>query len=258
MYNLIVFRINTKATFNKKRSSRGNEPPRPLILNGSISMSIYQEETVFKPTYLYIKQHTVTGLLYFGKTVLAHDKMLEYRGSGTYWKKHLRTHGKKHIVTLWYCLFYDQDTIREFALMCSECWDIIRAKDSNGKKIWANLVYETGTYATNMSGENNPFYGKRHSAESNEKNRLAHTGKLHSDNSIEKMIKSRTGKPCKESAKLKISIANKNKRKSDIHKLHLKEAKSNQIILTCPHCLKSSKGAAVMYRWHFDNCKLKT
>lgn len=58
----------------------------------------------FKPTYLYIKRHKVTGLLYFGKTT---SKNVEkYNGSDTYWGRHLKVHGY-NIETLWYCLFTD-------------------------------------------------------------------------------------------------------------------------------------------------------
>jgi len=47
-------------------------------------MDIYTTE--FQPTYLYIKQHTKTGKLYFGKTGNDPEK---YLGSGTRWKRHL-------------------------------------------------------------------------------------------------------------------------------------------------------------------------
>lgn len=37
----------------------------------------------FEPTYLYIKQHSITGKLYFGKTVKNPEK---YNGSGSPWR----------------------------------------------------------------------------------------------------------------------------------------------------------------------------
>ena len=40
---------------------------------------------------LYVKTHRVTGLKYFGKTVKPDP--YRYRGSGTYWLRHLRKHG---------------------------------------------------------------------------------------------------------------------------------------------------------------------
>ena len=44
----------------------------------------------FKPTYLYVKTHNITGLKYFGKTT---NDPYTYYGSGKYWLLHLKKHG---------------------------------------------------------------------------------------------------------------------------------------------------------------------
>jgi len=88
-----------------------------------------------QPTYLYIKQHAVTGALYFGKTV---KDPMKYHGSGLYWTRHLKVHGKEHVKTLWQRLFIDEDDIKEFALFVSEELDIV-----NSDK-WLNLWPENG------------------------------------------------------------------------------------------------------------------
>ena len=88
----------------------------------------------FKPTFLYIKRHIVTGLLYFGKTVKNPNK---YKGSGIYWKRHLQKHGS-HVETLWYCLFLDAQTCSEFALLFSKNNNIVESSE------WANLIDENG------------------------------------------------------------------------------------------------------------------
>ena len=88
----------------------------------------------FKPTFLYIKQHKITGLLYFGKTTKNPEK---YHGSGVYWKRHLKKHGHQ-IETLWYCLFNDQNLCTEFAVSFSEQEDIVHSK------LWANAIIENG------------------------------------------------------------------------------------------------------------------
>lgn len=98
----------------------------------------------FKPTYLYVKQHKITGLLYFGKTTRTGKSFEKYNGSGKHWSPHIKKHGVKHVETLWYCLFLDKDELVKFALMCSYQWDIVNAKNSNGKKIWANQKIEDG------------------------------------------------------------------------------------------------------------------
>jgi hypothetical protein len=61
---------------------------------------------LFRHTYLYIKQHTITGKLYFGKTV---RNPITYNGSGTHWVNHINKYGKVNVVTLWYQLY---DTTR--------------------------------------------------------------------------------------------------------------------------------------------------
>lgn len=98
------------------------------------STSIY----TFKPTYLYIKQHTITGKLYFGKTSKPWPWVESYLGSGHHWLRHINKHGIEHVITLWYCLFLDKDSITEFALMCSKNWDIVNSKE------WLNLSEENG------------------------------------------------------------------------------------------------------------------
>jgi hypothetical protein len=98
----------------------------------------------FKPTYLYIKQHKITGLLYFGKTTRTGKLFEKYKGSGKHWSPHIKKHGVEHVETLWYCLFLEKEELVKFALMCSTQWDIVNAKDINGKKIWANQKLEDG------------------------------------------------------------------------------------------------------------------
>ena len=90
---------------------------------------------VFIPTFLYIKQHAVTGKLYFGKTTQDPEK---YCGSGVYWKKHINKYGKQHVINLWYCLFYDKEHCEEFAVSFSNAQNIV---DSTS---WANYIIENG------------------------------------------------------------------------------------------------------------------
>jgi hypothetical protein len=91
--------------------------------------------SIYTPTYLYIKQHSVTGKQYFGKTINNPEK---YQGSGLYWLRHIKEHGKEHIITLWYCLFLDKESIQEFALTFSEQQNIVKSED------WLNLIPENG------------------------------------------------------------------------------------------------------------------
>jgi hypothetical protein len=104
---------------------------------------------VFIPTYLYIKRHLVTGKLYFGKTIKNPET---YYGSGKHWTLHYKKHGKEHIETLWYCLFYDKESIQEFALNFSK-QETITESDQ-----WLNLKDEdglSGGWSKNVPGPNN-------------------------------------------------------------------------------------------------------
>jgi hypothetical protein len=133
-------------------------------------MSIYNE---IKPTWLIIKRHKVTGLLYFCKT--SRSDPIKYKGSGLYWKRHLRVHGNE-VDTIWTSLFTNKDDLVDFATHFSEFYNIVSEKNSKGTKIWANLELENGLDGMptgtdrgiefkekskiNNAGDKNPSYGK--------------------------------------------------------------------------------------------------
>ena len=88
----------------------------------------------FKPTWLYIKQHNITGLKYFGKTIF---DPIDYKGSGIVWTRHLEKHGND-VSTIWTQLFEDAISIKEYALKFSLENNIVESKE------WANLKQEDG------------------------------------------------------------------------------------------------------------------
>lgn len=121
--------------------------------------------------YLYVKQHRTTGLKYFGMTSKK-DPYL-YIGSGTHWRRHLKVHGKD-IDTLNVWEFIDAEECEKFALEFSTKNNIVESKD------WANLRPENGKDGKPVgspgmkkeknpnwgkTGEQNSFYGKKHSPE---------------------------------------------------------------------------------------------
>lgn len=124
--------------------------------------------------YLYVKQHNVTGLKYFGKTMKKDPYV--YIGSGTHWRRHLKIHGYDiETINVWE--FSDAHECEQFALKFSENNNIVESKE------WANLRPENGrdgkpVGSPGMKGEKNPqfgktgkqnsFYGKRHSPENME------------------------------------------------------------------------------------------
>lgn len=210
----------------------------------------------FIPTYLYIKQHSVTGLLYFGKT---QREPIKYTGSGTYWMRHINFHNRKFTDTLWYCLFLDKETIVEFARNFSIQENIVESD------LWANLTIENG-----LDGM---IPGRVLSEE--HKQKISPIGRKHSEKTKQMMSESRSGilhpffgKSFTEDHKQNLSIASKgkpkskehrenmSKPKSEEHKQKISEANSNisHPLLTCPYC-NLIGGSRNMKRYHFTNCK---
>lgn len=90
-----------------------------------------------KPTRLYLKIHTVTGLMYFGKTI---KDPYKYLGSGKYWTKHIIKYGKEFVETLWVSdIYIDEETIKKDALALSTEFAI-----GTDKVSFANLIPENG------------------------------------------------------------------------------------------------------------------
>lgn len=114
----------------------------------------------FKPTFLYIKQHSGTGKLYFGKTT--RKNIEKYTGSGKHWTRHINFHGKDKVVTLWFCLFTDVTLLVDTALSMSNIMSITESDE------WLNLKPENGLDGGSSKGFGG-FTGKQHSPEHIEK-----------------------------------------------------------------------------------------
>lgn len=90
-----------------------------------------------KPTKLYIKIHTQTGLLYFGKTV---KDPYSYLGSGKRWINHINKHGREFVETIWVSeLYLDEESIKRDALYISKELGV-----GTDKIVFANLIPENG------------------------------------------------------------------------------------------------------------------
>jgi hypothetical protein len=248
---------------------------------------------IIPPTVLYIKQHSITGLKYFGKTT---RDVHEYNGSGVYWTDHIKKHGKEHIITIWISEPYtDEDDIVEFALAFSKDNNIVESKE------WANIIPENGLDGGGNKGisvsaetrqkQSDANKGKTHSAETKQKISDVRKGKPKSTETRQKMSDARRGvklRPRSAKYKQKLSDANKGKTLSAEHKQKISDAKKGkpgkphstetrqkmsgarkgipigkkgipkgpQKLVECPHCGLVG-GASSMTRWHFDNCKKK-
>lgn len=131
--------------------------------------------------------------------------------------------------------------------------------------------------SSNVSGENNPFFGKKHTLETKKiisnsqignKKRL---GKQHSleakkkisegtikrfENQTEKdnISKKLKGRKLSEETKLKMSAVRKGVNKSEEHKRKISESNINAEKIECVHCGKQMH-RGLHNRWHGDNCR---
>jgi hypothetical protein len=238
------------------------------------STSIY---TPITPTYLYIKQHSITKKKYYGKTTNLDP--YTYNGSGPYWVRHIKKHGKEHIVTLWVSDLYYDTSIVEVALQFSADNDIVNSKE------WANLKPENGLDGcppgTKRSEEAKINMRKPRSEEAKANMRKSEEtkakmrkprgplseeakanmkgkkrGQYKKSSKPRKLHKPRSDKgkprkPCSEETKVKMRKPRSKETKAKMSVFHKGKHKQQ---VTCPHCGKSG-GEIVMKRWHFDKCK---
>lgn len=118
------------------------------------------------------------------------------------------------------------------------------------------------------------FKGKKHTEAAKEKLRIANLGKKMSKEAKEKMSKNnfarRNPEKQKEHAKKIASFKKTTEHKEKIRQSllnTLSRIKNNagkhfnlgkkRITLICPYCKKEGSGKHVMYRHHFENCKLR-
>lgn len=101
---------------------------------------------MFKTTALYVKTHNKTGLKYFGKTTCLQN-IHSYKGSGVYWRRHLKKHGNDYTTEL-LGIWSDKDRLVKFARAFCEDNNIV-VSDA-----WANMVVEEGLQGAS-SGESN-------------------------------------------------------------------------------------------------------
>jgi hypothetical protein len=129
--------------------------------------------------YLYAKQHRDTGLRYFGKTK---SNPYTYKGSGTYWKRHLKTHGN-NVETTWVQAYEDEAILKEEALFFSKIYNIVE------DKAWANLEVENGLDGKcNLAGTSHPCYGRKVTEEQKAIQRAKMTGRKQSEETIAKRV----------------------------------------------------------------------
>jgi hypothetical protein len=217
---------------------------------------IYPSERVLP--YVYYGVHRITGQFYFGSRGSKSQKLPSHLDLGTHYftsSKYVKELGFENFVWIILAEFFDARDAYIFEQLCiknewnndlklnymftdpnkGKCWSVLGLKFPNRTKPKEDHISK-GTKLSEerrlqisqlTSGENNPMFGKKHSPEAIEKNRLSNTGRIPS-------IESR----------LKMSISGKGKKRAPRQNIQ------------CPYCNKVGDPSN-MIRWHFDKCKLK-
>ena len=213
-------------------------------------------------TWLYIKKHNQTGLLYFGKTV---RNPLKYKGSGSYWSDHRKIHGND-VSTIWFELFEDADSLTEFAEFFSEFFEIVTITN-NGKKVWANEVPENGLLGGQNKGIPGPLKGipqphvsKALKGRKRPEHSKIMSGRKQTAEHSANISKALTGKTRTNTHSENISKAKKGKNNPLVStalkgRVALNKGKKLKTY-SCKHCGIFTTGGNLK-RWHNDNCKLK-
>lgn len=115
----------------------------------------------------------------------------------------------------------------------------------NSKKYWTE---ERKVKQSNeFKGEGNPFYNKTHNVQTKQKIKEARALQTFSEATKQKISEACAGELN--------GFYGKQHSEESISKM--KDTLSKLTPITCPHCSKTSKSRANMYRYHFDNCKFK-
>lgn len=85
-----------------------------------------------------LKQHKVTGKKYLCYHHGTLESCYTYTGSGTYWREHIKKHGKK-INTIILLESDNKDSIKAAGLQYSDLWNVVESNE------FANLVREDGS-----------------------------------------------------------------------------------------------------------------
>ena len=127
-------------------------------------------------------------------------------------------------------------------------------KHKDRRDLWAASIIAKGEMdGLDTSGDKNPFYGKKHSAESRKKMSDASSGEKNYF----------YGKHLSEEHRKKLSDSKKGEKNHFYGKSHSNETRKKMSVaqkgvphpkITCPHCSKLG-GNSNMKRYHFNNCK---
>lgn len=227
-------------------------------------METTKREIINPYGFIYITTNLVNGMRYLGQKKFCKG-WKQYLGSGTVIKQAIKKYGKEnfHRTIIYIC--YSEDELNKAEYDLSIFLDVV---EGDG---WYNLVYGGGTscgwhmpeetkekirqkrlgvtlseetrrlLSQKLSGENNPWYGRKHTDEELEKMSVNRKGKCAEENNYW------YGKNLSEETKLKISKSKTGKTASEETRKKLSEA----------HLGSKNKGAKGVLQFSQDGIFLK-
>ncbi len=235
--------------------------------------------------YLYLKEHKQTGMKYLGQTK---KDPFKYKGSGKYWRRHIKEHGNDVNTTI-LGEYNNNDDLRRAGEYYSKLWNIVDSEE------WANLRPETGdgggdprlieSYqkkwtegAFSRSGKDNPNYGRKFTDEDKKamrdgwKKRIAdgHTpwnaGMSYDEEMLKRLrvphpkAKGSKQTPSHIDARSKALKGRRSgfrgKEHTEDTKKHLRDMALRREKKECPYCEKIV-AVNIYARFHNDKCKHK-
>lgn len=239
-------------------------------------MSFTTFYTVYKTT------NTINGHYYIGvhKTTNPNDS---YLGSGVHLKDAIKLYGRQAFVKEVLFMFEtideaykkERELVNEELVASPETYNLTLG----GTKSVDWVEERRQIHKKNIAGENHPFFGKKHTVESNAKRsatlkanpnrRSAESYKAQGDrrrgyvSTLRGIPQSRESNEKRSAAhltlqKLKCPHCGKESEPGNAKRWHFDNCKlvEARIVpqIECPHCGTIGNRAA-MYRWHFDHCK---
>ena len=200
-----------------------------------------------------------TNKIYVGQSINIENRWLSYkRNNNFYSQTRLRNSIKKYgvenhkFIILEECII---DQLNERERHYQDLYDVLGLNGLNCRL----------TTTTSKSGKNSIESNLKRSLSTKGKpkgprpdvsvrNKIIHTGKIISEQHKEALrARKGTWKHSAESIeKIRIKLQ---KPKTEIQKLNMSKSWLYKKDVICPHCKKTSKNTANMYRWHFENCK---
>lgn len=229
-------------------------------------MKTIKREIINPYGFIYITTNLVNGMRYLGQKKFCKG-WKQYLGSGVVIKQAIKKYGKENFYRTIVYICYSEDELNKAEYDLSIFLDVVESDD------WYNLVYGGGTsygwhmpeetkekirqkrlgatlseetkrlLSQKLSGENNPWYGRKHTEEELEKMSVNRKGKCAGNNNCW------YGKKLSEETKLKISKSKIGKTASEETKIKQSEAHLGSKNKSAKSVLQFSQDGIFLKKW---------